>query len=115
MSFDETYFDDISRVRLHCDGPDCWVEVRRKLLGQMPGPAEVDLEFLLQPRDSAQRPVGGPLLLHVQHLQLTDDPQTGTEHAWKWLPPRLTPELLARCHLRLRKDRLGTNPKPCVQ
>jgi hypothetical protein len=27
----------------------------------------------------------------------------------------LTPELLARCHLRLRTDILGANPKPCVR
>ncbi|MFM8474884.1 MAG: hypothetical protein ACKOEO_03695 [Planctomycetaceae bacterium] len=115
MSFDATYFDDTSRVRLHCDGPDCWVEIRWKPPCPGPGRTEVDLEFLLQPRDAAQRPVGGPLLLHVQHLQLTDDPETGTEHAWKWLPPRLTPELLARCHLRLRNDTLGANSKPCVR
>ena len=36
MSFDETYFDDTSRVRLHCDGPDCWVEIRGK--PPCPGP-----------------------------------------------------------------------------
>jgi len=113
MSFDETYFDDTARVRLHCDGPDCWVEIRQKpAVSDGCGrtgtdmQSEVDIEFLLQPRDSAQRPVGGPLLLHVQHCRLTDDSRTGSEHAWSWLPPRLTPELLGRCHLRLRRDTL---------
>jgi len=113
MSFDETYFDDTSRVRLHCDGPDCWVELRQKPGGCDPCAVGVDIEFLLQPRDSAQRPVGGPLLLHVQHLQLTADAETGTGHAWKWLPPRLTPDLLARCHLRLRRDTLGKEKSAC--
>lgn len=107
MSFDETYFDETSHVRLHCDGPDCWVEIRQKPVDRIQISRQVHVEFLLQPRDSAQQPLGEPILLHVQHVQLTYDPKTHTEHGWRWLPPRLTREFLARCHLRLRDDRDG--------
>jgi len=109
MSFDETYFDDTAKVRLHCDGPDCWVEIQHKT--NTPESLSVNLEFLLQPRDHAQRPVGTPMLLHVQHCQLSHDPRTQAALAWNWLPPRLTPELLKRCHLRLRRDILSQNSK----
>ena len=111
MSFDETYFDSIARVRLLCSGPECRVEIQQKTIaGQHP---EVDIEFLLQPRDQTQCPVGRPLVLHVQHCQLHDDPRTGAAHAWYWLPPALTPALLKRCHLRLKRDRLPRPSQHC--
>lgn len=109
MGFDQRYFDDQTRVRLHCDGPDCWAEIQRHSAAAGDDcsvnplqPLGVNLEFLLQPLDNAQRPVGPPLLLHTEHFELMRNPQTGWLHAWAWLPPRLTPLLLQRCHLRLQ-------------
>ena len=109
MALDQQYFDDRTRVRLHCDGPDCWAEILRRSSSQTSAGSvdeaqqlRVELEFLLQPRDNHQRPVGPPLLLHSLPLQLTPMPQLGWLHAWAWLPPLLTPQLLKRCHLRLQ-------------
>jgi|GEM_PF-1186130 len=118
MAFDQRYFDDQTQVRLHCDGPDCWAEILRSSSGQTSECStdeaqqlRVELEFLLQPRDNAQRPVGPPLLLHSLPLQLTPRPQTGWLHAWAWLPPLLTPPLLKKCHLRLQLP-VGSATRP---
>ncbi len=111
MSFDETWHDNHTLVRLHCDGNDCWGEVARQMpecrIAGHPDTQHIALEFLLQPRDGAQRPVGLPLLLHVHQWRLHCDPATGRCHAWSWLPPKLTQDLLRRCHLRVRTPTLS--------
>jgi hypothetical protein len=118
MGFDQRYFDDDTRVRLYCEGSDCWAEIRRRAVA-LCGECSVDplqelgveLEFLLQPRDNAQRPMGQPLLLHTEHFRLQQDQRTGWLYAWTWLPPQLTPLLLTRCHVRLQFP-VGSETQP---
>jgi len=105
-SFDEHYFDNHTEVRIHCEGTGCWVEVEsqcRKPSRSVP----FELQFLLQPRAENQLPVGPPLLVHQERFELRCDPRTGRGTCWGWLPAKLKPELLERCHLRLVSTKLN--------
>ena len=106
MSYDETYYDKHALVRVHGDGHECWADIEFR--PETPADSvNVELEFLLQPRNKVGLPVGGPLLLHTQTFRLLQSAKGKRFHAWAWLPPRLTPDVLKRCHLRLRSPKLG--------
>lgn len=111
MSYDETYHDDHTLLRIHCDGPDCWADVDYHT-PQASDVVQLELEFLLQPRNAAQLPVGSPLLLHVQPFRLKCDVNQKRCHAWAWLPPALNPEVLGRCHVRLAWPKLDSSCEP---
>ncbi len=85
-----------SQAKIHC-----WADVRHNSDAGV-DVEEMELEFLLQPRNEAQLPIGPPLVLHVERYRIDCDQQTRVCNAWSWLPPRLTPDLLRRCQLRLR-------------
>ena len=77
----------------------CRIDIAIEAEGQLP--ESVELEVLCQPRDTRQLPLGPPLLLHKQRLQLRATRPGRRLIGSCNLPSSIKPQLARSCYYRL--------------
>lgn len=97
--FTSSYYRDQLRLFVHCTGAGCTVDVAQPVEDCCPA---YHLELLLQPTDPHGWPQGSVRLLYEADITMSGDCWSTWSRGFHRLPFRLSPELLRRCHIRLK-------------
>lgn len=97
--FTSPYYRDDVRLYIHCTGAGCTVDVAQPIKNRC---LAYHLELLLQPTDPQGWPWGSVRLLYEADIPMSEGRWSIWSRGFHRLPFRLSPDLLRRCHIRLK-------------